>query len=77
MMQITLCKLFGISKIVEVYAFVVNVQQQNVRVECEFEQVFLYYSNRKVSIEGQSSFSFRSRLAVTVFCFRYRCEVAR
>lgn len=41
MMHITLCKLFGISKIVEVYAFVVNVQQQNVHVECESEQVFL------------------------------------
>lgn len=25
-----LCKLFGISKIVEVYAFIVNVKQQNV-----------------------------------------------
>lgn len=44
MMHITLCKLFGISKIVEVYAFVVNVN-----FECEFEQV----TKLNVSVEGQ------------------------
>lgn len=59
-MHILLSKLFGISKIVEVYALIVNVEQQNVDFWMWIWAGIAVFHKLKqnAGLEGQSPFSF-------------------